>query len=183
MRAKALQINFAHRTLNSAVAQTSFWLLALAVLGLVLFAWAVFTASTVADQLTALDETAQRSKKSVHTGPALAAPALVIPEARALMINAAIARLNIPWSDVFDAIEAATPGSIALISLEPDVKKQVVKGSAEALTSDGMIAYIELLKQQPLFVNVILIKHEVSLQDPYKPLRFEFEAQWQGAVP
>ena len=99
------------------------------------------------------------------------------------MINAAIARLNIPWSDVFDAIEAATPGSIALISLEPDVKKQVVKGSAEALTSDGMIAYIELLKQQPLFVNVILIKHEVSLQDPYKPLRFEFEAQWQGAVP
>ena len=183
MRVKALQINFARRTLNSAVAGTPFWLLALALLGLALFAWALFTASTVAQQVTALDEIAQHTKRNIHTVPATAAPAFFIPEARALMINNAIVQLNIPWSDVFDAIETATPNSIALISLEPDVKKQLLKGSAEALNSDAMIAYIELLKKQPLFVSVILLKHEVGVQDPYKPLRFEFEAQWQGAAP
>jgi hypothetical protein len=42
-----------------------------------------------------------------------------------------------------------------------------------------MIAYIERLKKVDLFVHVDLIKHEVSEQDPYKPLRFEFEAKWK----
>ena len=32
------------------------------------------------------------------------------------------------------------------------------------------------------FASVVLIKHEVNEQDPNKPLRFQFEAQWAGAM-
>lgn len=183
MKAKPIHINFARRTLNNAVADTPHWLLILALLGVLMFGWGLRLASTVTEQLAVLDDTAMRSQKIIHADAVPGAPPLLIAPARALMINAAVQQLNIPWSDIFDAIETATPASIALISLEPDVKKQLVKGSAEALNSDGMIAYLELLKKQPLFVNVMLIKHEVTLQDPYKPLRFEFEAQWQAAAP
>jgi Tfp pilus assembly protein PilN len=93
-------------------------------------------------------------------------------------VNDAIEQLNLPWRDVLDAIEAATPSSIALITLEPDAKKHQIRGQAEARSSDAMIAYIEQLKHQSLFDAVDLTRHEVNLQDPNKPIRFQFDAHW-----
>lgn len=106
-----------------------------------------------------------------------------IPEAHANAVNAAIAQLNLPWRDLFDALESATPDSIALLSIEPDAKKRVLKGMAEAQTSGEMIAYIEQLKKQALFASVLLTRHEINTQDPNAPLRFQFEAQWREALP
>lgn len=107
---------------------------------------------------------------------------LEIPEAQASAVNAAVVQLNLPWRDIFDAVESATPATIALLALEPDAKKHIVKGMAEAKNSDGMIAYIEQLKRQEFFTEVVLIRHEVNEQDPNKPLRFQFEAQWTEAM-
>jgi Tfp pilus assembly protein PilN len=103
-----------------------------------------------------------------------------IPDLQATAINAAILQLNLPWRDVFDAIEEATPPSIALLTLEPDPKKKVVKVVAEAKSSDDMIDYIRRLKKQEFFNAVVLTKHETNEQDPNKPLRFQFDAQWAG---
>jgi len=162
---------------------TPLWVLVLAVLGLGLILYALYAASVISDHSQSLSDAMQRIEKKQKAAQKPAAKAVVIPEARALMVNAAIQQLNLPWSDLFDAIEAATPANIALMSIEPDAKKQLIKGSAEALSSDDMIAYIEQLKKQPLFVHVVLIKHEVNQQDPYKPFRFEFSAQWKDQAP
>ncbi len=113
----------------------------------------------------------RRAAKPVSRKPAIA-------DAQAAAVNGAIAQLNLPWHQLFDAVEGATPKTIALVSLEPDAKKSYVKGTAEAKTSDDMIAYIERLKQQSFFSAVSLIKHEVNEQDANKPLRFQYEAQW-----
>jgi hypothetical protein len=45
-------------------------------------------------------------------------------------------------------MRAATPANIALLALEPDARKRSMKITAEAKTSDDMIAYVEQLKQQ-----------------------------------
>ncbi|RJG05281.1 hypothetical protein D3870_03940 [Noviherbaspirillum cavernae] len=95
-------------------------------------------------------------------------------------VNQATAQLNLPWRDVLDAIEAATPATVALLALEPDARKQVLKGLAEARSSEAMIAYIEQLKQQSYFDAVVLTRHDVNEQDTNKPLRFQFEARWTG---
>jgi hypothetical protein len=87
-------------------------------------------------------------------------------------------QLNLPWRDVLDAVEAATPESIALLMLEPDAKKRRLKGTAEAKSSESMISYIEELKRQKYFSEIILTRHETNDQDPNRPLRFLFEAQW-----
>ncbi|MET3106034.1 Tfp pilus assembly protein PilN [Oxalobacteraceae bacterium GrIS 2.11] len=178
----ALHINFARRDANSRLAGISLWVVALALLGLVLLGIALAGASSVSDKEQSLEEALLRNakKQEARRHAVASVKPVIIPEGRALAINAAIQRLNLPWSDVFDAIEEATPANIALISIEPDIKKQVIKGQAEALSSDDMIAYIEKLKKAALFVNVELIKHEVNQQDPNKPLRFEFEAEWKG---
>lgn len=106
-----------------------------------------------------------------------------IPESQANAVNAATAQLNLPWRDLFDALEAATPASIALLAIEPDAKKRVLRATAEAKTDDDMIAYIEHLKKQSFFSSVLLTRHEINEQDPNKPLRFQFDAEWVGGGP
>jgi Tfp pilus assembly protein PilN len=107
------------------------------------------------------------------------APAsITISPAQAVAVNVAIAQLNLPWREVLDAIESATPKTIALVTLEPDARAARVKGTAEAKSSDDMIAYIEQLKKQEFFTEVALTRHEINEQDSNKPLRFQFEAHW-----
>ena len=107
-----------------------------------------------------------------------ARPASVIPAAQALAVNTAVARLNLPWRALQDAVAAATPPTVALLALEPDTRKQLLKVSAEAKTSDDMIGYVEALKQQEMFSAVRLTRHEINDQDPNRPLRFQLEATW-----
>lgn len=130
----------------------------------------------------ALELQTNQTKMVARTTPKPVAKQLHIPETQAKAVNAAIAQLNLPWHQLLDALEAATPPNIALLTIEPDAKKHLVKGMAEAKTSDDMIAYIESLKKQATFQNVVLTKHEINEQDPNKPLRFQFEAYWLTAV-
>lgn len=132
-----------------------------------------------------LSETSARAQILLDERAArrLAANSFTIPEAQAVAINNAVAQLNLPWRDLFDALESATPGTIALLAIEPDAKKRLLKGTAEAKTGDGMIAYIEQLKKQPFFAGVLLTRHEINAQDPNQPIRFQFEAQWVEVMP
>ena len=52
--------------------------------------------------------------------------------------------------------------------------------TAEARSSDAMIAYLEALKEQELFTGVALTRHEINELDPNKPIRFQLEAEWSA---
>ncbi len=107
----------------------------------------------------------------VETGPR-------ISELQAASVNAAVMQLNLPWRALQDAIGAATPPAIAMLALEPDARKRSMKITAEAKSSDAMIAYVEKLKEQELFAGVALTRHEINEQDPARPIRFQIEAEW-----
>jgi Tfp pilus assembly protein PilN len=107
-------------------------------------------------------------------------PATAIPEPQARSVNTAVAQLNVPWRDLFDAVEAATPSTIALVAVEPNAGKHSIRLTAEAKTSEAMVAYIESLKRQPLFSSVTLTRHEVNAQDANRPFRFQLDAQWEA---
>jgi Tfp pilus assembly protein PilN len=108
---------------------------------------------------------------------------VTIPEAQANAVNNAVAQLNLPWHTLLNTLEAGTPKTIALLSLEPDARKQTLKGVAEARDGDAMLDFISALKQQDFFDQVWLSKHETVEQDPNRPLRFQFEAHWEGEAP
>lgn len=175
-----LHIDFAPCTLRRTLRRVAPITWVASAIGAVLCAGVVLTGHNLLDQqrrhavrLERIDAelNARRAAKPVSRKP-------TITDAQAAAVNGAIAQLNLPWQQLLDAVEGATPKTIALVSLEPDAKKSTVKGMAEAKTSDDMIAYIERLKQQPFFSAVILTRHEVNEQDPNKPLRFQYEAQW-----
>lgn len=99
-------------------------------------------------------------------------------EQQAAAVNAAIMQLNLPWRALHDAVRAATPATVALLALEPDARKRVLRITAEARNSDDMIAYVEKLREQDLFGAATLVRHEIGEQDPNRPLRFQVDAEW-----
>ena len=121
---------------------------------------------------------AARARANVPVVVAVASTAPRISELQAASVNAAVMQLNLPWRALQDAIGAATPRSSAMLALEPDARKRSMKITAEAKTSDAMIAYVEELKKQELFSAVALSRHEINEQDPQRPIRFQIEAEW-----
>jgi Tfp pilus assembly protein PilN len=104
----------------------------------------------------------------------------VIAEAQATAVNGAVQQLNLPWRDLHEAIEAATPKDVALLALEPDPRSRSLRISAEAKNSDTMLAYVAQLRERPFFAGALLIKHDTSEQDPNQALRFQVDVQWNA---
>ncbi len=182
---KPIYIDFAPRSFIRALHRTRArtWILGMA--GLLSCAGVSFQALHIIQQQRELETQLQLAQAALAARTALkpAARKSSITEAQAGAVNTAIGQLNLPWHEVFDAIEAATPKTIALLALEPDAARHVLKGVAEAKSSDEMIVYVEMLKQQAFFAAVGLTRHEINEQDPHKPLRFQFEAQWAEPAP
>lgn len=109
---------------------------------------------------------------------AAAAPPLAISAARAAAVNAAILQLNVPWPALRGAIAAATPPTVALLALEPEARRRSLKMTAETRDANAMVAYVEQLKRQELFGDVLLLRHEINEADPNRPVRFEIDATW-----
>jgi len=110
------------------------------------------------------------------------APVVKLPQDQVIAINQAVTKLNLPWSDVFDALEKASSDRVALLQVSPNSQKASLKVMAETKSSDDMIAYLEGVKQQKFFTDIVLEKHEINEQDPNKPYRFQFEVQWRNGA-
>ena len=178
-----LDIDFAPASWRRTLHRTGIKAWMLAALALVLCAACAVVGSRLVAQQKAdaaeLAALATRAKAPVVL--TVAAPPPAITEQQAAAVNAAVMQLNMPWRALHDAIGTATPPNIALLALEPDPRKSSMKITAEAKTSDEMISYVESLKKQELFVDVMLTRHEVSEQDPNRPIRFQIDAVW-GAL-
>ena len=96
-------------------------------------------------------------------------------------INNAIRQLNLPWPQIFDALETVTPDSIAILSLAPDAPSETLTMLGEARDTDAMFSYVRALKSQALFDSVAVTRHEVNEKDPHRPVRFEAAAHWSLA--
>ncbi|MFC0398994.1 PilN domain-containing protein [Paraburkholderia rhizosphaerae] len=117
---------------------------------------------------------AARSRATVASRP--------IDAKQGAAVNAAVARLNLPWDDILDAVEAATPAKVALLSITPDPSRALLRIEAEGANSDEMIGYLKSLEQQPLFERVDLVRHELAKDHTDGVIRFQIEAQWRRST-
>ena len=180
---KAIHVDFAPRSPGRIIASMRpvHWLLA--GIGFALCVGGIIASHDLTQRQAARQAELEQiqARAAARSAPSADIRKSTITEAKASAVNSAIQQLNLPWSRLLTAIERATPVSVALLELEPNAKKHLVRGMAEAKTTGTMLAYITRLKQQPFMGNVILTKHEISDQDPNRPLRFEFEAEWLEA--
>ena len=147
--------------------------LTLLVSGLVLAAGALWHANGWQRQYQRLQTrlTIERQKDAV-SAVAHRAPAVILSAPQVTAINEAVSHLNLPWRDLFDAIEVATPPEIALLSLDPDPEHQLLRLTAEAASPEAMLDYVASLKQQVAFSAVSMKRHQLDAQDPNNVLRF-----------
>jgi hypothetical protein len=125
-----------------------------------------------AGRLAARAERAARGSADVKSEP--------VDAKQGAAVNAAVARLNLPWDALLDAVEAATPAQVALLSITPEPGRALVRIEAECGDSRGMIDYLTSLGRQPLFGAVNLVRHELSRDGPDSVIRFGIEVQWRG---
>jgi tRNA A58 N-methylase Trm61 len=101
-----------------------------------------------------------------------------ISAAELAQVNAVIDELSQPWDAVLNELEHAEMRDIALLSLEPNVKKQQIVLFGEAKNMAATLHYVEVLEALPMLSNVYLQEHEVDLEDAMNPVTFMIVAQW-----
>jgi hypothetical protein len=79
---------------------------------------------------------------------------------------------------VFLALESAKAPDVALLAIEPDPRKGVLRVTAEAKGKNAMLDYVDRLQAAQSLQRVMLESHEVLSQVPEKPVRFVVTASW-----
>ena len=89
-----------------------------------------------------------------------------------------VARLALPWSKLFAALEAAGSDQVALLAIEPDTKTGTVKISGDSKDYLAALTYVLNLSQNDALSHVQLVRHEVKQNDPQHPIAFSISAAW-----
>lgn len=93
--------------------------------------------------------------------------------------NEVLNQITLPWDKLFQAVEWSSGKDVALLTIEPDAEKHVVKISGEAKNIEGVLSYVRHLSEQEIFSSVYLQSHKVQQQNPEKPVRFALVAAWK----
>ena len=116
--------------------------------------------------------------------PARPHRAPLTPESRRSAAEAAVVgrELAVPWTHLLAELEAAShdnAGSVALLLVEPDPGKQLVRITAEVRALPDALAYVKRLQQSAVLRHPMLESHERRKDDPQHPLRIKLTAEWQ----
>lgn len=157
------------------------WALAIALSGLGLCLWAgvrMDGVRTVTERIRARES---RLESTLTTREASNRPRPPPSELQVRAVNQGIGRLNVPWGDFFEALQGVATPHVALLAIEPEAATHTMKGMAEAAGAEEMVQYLEDLRQSGFFKSVALTHHEINTSDPNAPIRFRFDATWQGS--
>ncbi len=181
---KRIAIDFAPRGWRGELARAG-WRWQWMTCALLVAALAAGAAATVAEAESERRRAAAQAASAAvaaRAAPRIAAEAATrIDRGLALAVNAVVMQLNVPWDEILDAVERATPRRIALLSLAPDPGRQLLAISAEAPGVDGMLNYVSRLRDSGFFNTVALVSQDVVDDNGTEVIRFELEAGWQEA--
>lgn len=100
------------------------------------------------------------------------------PVAELKQISDVAADISTPWRQLLEGLEEVEMRDIALLSLEPNKKKQQLVLGGQAKNMQAALNYIEALEKLPMLSQVFLQKHTIDQLDPFKPVAFTIVAKW-----
>jgi len=95
--------------------------------------------------------------------------------------NGVLQQMNIPWGDLFAAIESAEDAQVALLAVQPDPRSSSVLIGGAARTLPAIFEYMAHLERTGRLRDVVLTSHEVKTKEPGQPVAFTLNAAWQDA--
>lgn len=92
--------------------------------------------------------------------------------------NGVLTQLALPWEALFKDIESSPQSHIALLTIEPDSDKRVIKITGEAKDFASLLGYIRFLQGKESLTGVYLRSHHIDEQVAERPVRFVLAASW-----
>jgi len=83
--------------------------------------------------------------------------------------------LRLPWNKLFRAVEDAADPAVALLAVEPDVRRGALRVTGEAKNKDAMLRYVRRLGER---VRAMLESHVE--RRGRAPVQFTLVACWEG---
>lgn len=154
--------------------------LGLFVAAIMLLAFAGYLAWQMQQERTRWQSESQRLNRTENKRPA-SSDNLEQQKAELRLAGKVIAKLAMPWDELFGAIESAQNEQATLLGIEPDTERREVHLSVEAKDTNAMLAYVKQLRAAPVLKDAYLITHQVNAQDPQRPIRFTVLAHWADA--
>jgi hypothetical protein len=93
--------------------------------------------------------------------------------------NAVLQQMNVPWGDLFAAIESAENDNVALLAVQPDPRSRSVMLGGQARDLPAALNYIERLERTGRLRDVVLMSHEIKTKEPGQPVAFVASGAWQ----
>jgi hypothetical protein len=118
------------------------------------------------------------AQRSHHRDPAQGARDAKLADEGALIVQ----ELATPWTPLLAELETAghdSASDIALLSVEPDESKHMVRVTGESRDLPRVLAYVGRLQKSALLRYPMLETHEVRSDDPQRPVRFAVSAEWR----
>ncbi|NQZ53777.1 MAG: hypothetical protein HRT93_05930 [Piscirickettsiaceae bacterium] len=101
---------------------------------------------------------------------------------RMLKVASAVqGKLNFPWQDLLSSLEVVKKSApkIKLMTIQPNPTKGDVLIGAEAVDLPTMLNFIDLLKEQPVFQDVLLVNQRHLGLNNKKRLSFTLKMRWK----
>jgi hypothetical protein len=92
--------------------------------------------------------------------------------------NRVIDRLAEPWAQMLAGVEAAAHEGVALLALEPDAGRRILRLGGEARDAAALAEYLARLAAIPGLTDVHLSQHEERDDRGIRVLRFGVTATW-----
>ena len=93
--------------------------------------------------------------------------------------NEVVRQLGLPWELLFREVEAARSDRVALLAIEPDAQKHVVRITGEARQLEDVLDYVTRLGKSRHLVDIYLQSHQAQTTMPDQPIRFALMAGWK----
>jgi len=87
--------------------------------------------------------------------------------------------MNVPWGDLFVAIESAEDGTVALLAMQPDPRSRSVLIGGQARSLPAVFAYMQRLERTNRLRDVVMVNHELKSKEPGQPIAFTLSAGWR----
>jgi hypothetical protein len=143
--------------------------------------------------LALADQQAQLQQRSARPRPALATPTAAVSDETRREFTAAhqiLRELALPWEPLFGLIEGALKADAALLAIEPDAGKGVLRIRGEARDYPAILAFMRRLEAPSqtlgaaapqVLSGVHLLNHEIREDVAERPYLFTLAASWRTA--
>ena len=87
--------------------------------------------------------------------------------------------LTVPWSDLFDAVEAADAKPLGLLALTPNARDRSLRMAGEARSVGDVLDYVDRMASQPALGQVHLLGYQTVVREGVPVVSFTLAASWR----